>query len=80
MADDRNDARRVWWFHFRAGWLTYMRRPLLARDMLEQLKRVVRRGAQSDPVRECRRCGTTVERAASGCPACESTDIVQYDL
>ena len=57
-----------------------MRSPLLGRDMLEQLKRVVRRGTRSESVRECRRCGTTVERAAAGCPACESTDIVQYDI
>jgi rubrerythrin len=48
--------------------------------MFEQLKRVVGRKRRGDSVRECRRCGTTVERADGGCPACESTDIVQYDF
>ena len=57
-----------------------MRWPVLPRDMLAELKRVVRRRTRDASFRECRRCGTTVERAASGCPACESTDIAQYDL
>ncbi|MDS0282116.1 hypothetical protein [Haloarcula onubensis] len=57
-----------------------MPRPALRRDMFEALKRVVRRRARGDSFRECRRCGTTVERAAGGCPACESTDIANYDL
>lgn len=57
-----------------------MRRPALRRDMFEELKRAVRRQTRSGSFRECRRCGTTVERAGSGCPACESTDIAQYDI
>jgi rubrerythrin len=38
------------------------------------------RGTRSTGFHECRRCGTTVDPAESGCPACESTDIAQYDL
>ncbi|WP_254824457.1 MULTISPECIES: hypothetical protein [Haloglomus] len=38
------------------------------------------RGNRSAGFHECRRCGTTVEPSASGCPACESTDIARYDL
>lgn len=57
-----------------------MGRPAVPRDMFEELKRVVRRQTRDGSFRECRHCGTTVERAASGCPACESTDIAQYDL
>ncbi|MBX0287641.1 hypothetical protein [Haloarcula salinisoli] len=48
--------------------------------MFEALKRVVRRQTRGGAIRECRRCGTTVEPADGGCPACESTDIVQYDF
>jgi rubrerythrin len=29
---------------------------------------------------ECRRCGTTVDPDAAGCPACDSTDIARYDI
>lgn len=38
------------------------------------------RGNRSAGFHECRRCGTTVEPSASGCPACESSDIARYDL
>jgi len=31
-------------------------------------------------IHECRRCGTTVEPSAVGCPACESGEIARYDL
>lgn len=31
-------------------------------------------------VRECRRCGTTVESSADECPACDATDIATYQL
>jgi len=48
--------------------------------MFETLKRAVWRGSRGDSIRECRRCGTTVERAAGGCPACKSTDIAQYEF
>ena len=57
-----------------------MRWPVLPRDMLAELKRVVRRQTRDGSFRECRRCGTTVERAAGDCPSCESTDIAQYDF
>lgn len=29
---------------------------------------------------ECRHCGTTVDAGTDVCPACESPDIVEYDL
>jgi rubrerythrin len=48
--------------------------------MFEQLKRAVRRGTRTGSFRECRRCGTTVESDVGGCPACDSTDIAQYEL
>jgi len=54
--------------------------PALGTGMFETLKRAVRRQSGGGPFRECRRCGTTVERADGGCPACESTDIAQYDV
>ena len=57
-----------------------MSHPPVRRDMFEELKRVVRRQTRDGSFRECRRCGTTVERAAGGCPSCESTDIAQYDF
>ncbi|MFB6205523.1 MAG: hypothetical protein ABEJ05_03210 [Haloglomus sp.] len=38
------------------------------------------RGTHSAAFHECRRCGTTVEPSASGCPACDSDDIAHYDL
>ncbi|WP_206425158.1 hypothetical protein [Halosimplex salinum] len=31
-------------------------------------------------VAECRRCGTTVDRNASGCSMCDSEDIVRYEI
>jgi len=31
-------------------------------------------------IRECRRCGTTVEAETDACPACESTEIATYRL
>ncbi|WP_262179876.1 hypothetical protein [Haloarcula laminariae] len=48
--------------------------------MFQELKRLIRRGTRGGPLRECRRCGTTVEHATGDCPACESTDIAQYDI
>lgn len=29
---------------------------------------------------ECRQCGTTVEAGTDVCPACESEDIVEYEV
>ena len=33
-----------------------------------------------DVVRECRRCGTTLNADQHACPACGSTGIAEYDL
>lgn len=38
------------------------------------------RGNGSPGFHECRRCGTTVEPDAAGCPTCDSTDIARYDI
>ncbi|WP_225335527.1 hypothetical protein [Halomicrobium urmianum] len=49
--------------------------------MIETLRRTVT-GCypfRSGQFRECRRCGTTVDDDRD-CPACGSSDIVQYDL
>jgi Zn finger protein HypA/HybF involved in hydrogenase expression len=45
--------------------------------MLERLRRVVDR---ETPVCECRHCGTNVDHTATGCPNCESGEIVRYHL
>ncbi len=57
-----------------------MRHPLHRTDMFQELKRLIRRETRGGSLRECRRCGTTVEHATGDCPACESTDIAQYDI
>jgi rubrerythrin len=48
--------------------------------MIERLKRVVRGRVRSHTFCECRRCGTTVEGSARGCPTCESGEIVRYQF
>jgi len=50
----------------------------LSGDMIERLRRVV--GTRQQSHLECRRCGTTIETDATTCPACDSGNIVQYDL
>ena len=47
--------------------------------MIESLRQALTRG-RPGKFRECRRCGTTIERANGECPSCGSTDIVRYDL
>ena len=57
----------------------YLRRRPLRIDVLARFVAALR-GNRSAGFHECRRCGTTVEPSASGCPACESSDIARYDL
>jgi rubrerythrin len=35
---------------------------------------------RQETVRECRRCGTTVELDEEACPTCDSTEIASYRL
>jgi predicted Zn-ribbon and HTH transcriptional regulator len=46
--------------------------------MLGHLRAVLGRGTAE--FCECRRCGTTVDAAAVGCPACDSEDIARYEF
>jgi rubrerythrin len=50
--------------------------------MIEQLRRALTNqpACEQGAFRECRRCGTTVDADASGCPACGSTEIALYEL
>jgi anaerobic ribonucleoside-triphosphate reductase len=46
--------------------------------MLGTLKRAV--GRTTNDFRECRRCGTTLDRPAARCPACGSRDVARYEI
>lgn len=46
--------------------------------MLGTLKRAVTGTAGN--FRECRDCGTTVDRPATDCPNCDSAELAIYDL
>lgn len=57
--------------------------------MLEQLKQVVNFPREVLPpdassaqtvIRECRRCGVTLDTMAERCPECGSTEIATYHL
>lgn len=46
--------------------------------LLRKLNTAVEGESAVTVIHECRRCGTTVDRAASTCPYCGPTDIVTY--
>lgn len=48
--------------------------------MLDSLRRVLDLGTGAGGFSECRRCGTTVEPPAAGCPSCGSEEIAEYDI
>lgn len=57
--------------------------------MLERLQQVVTSpgallapdsGSAETTIRECRRCGVTLETEAERCPECGSTEIATYQL
>lgn len=43
--------------------------------MIETVRTLLFRGSGTTTVHECRRCGTTVERADQTCPNCDSDRI-----
>lgn len=50
------------------------------RDMIESLRRVLGHDPNHE-FRECRLCGTTVDREVGHrCPVCGSGEIARYDL
>jgi rubrerythrin len=47
--------------------------------MLDRLRSLVGGGQRAKVVRECRDCGTVVDRSDS-CPSCGSDDIARFEI
>ncbi|MFC4438541.1 MULTISPECIES: hypothetical protein [Natrialbaceae] len=47
--------------------------------LLARLKRVVGRDTHR-VIRECRRCGTTVDHETECCPACGAAEVARYEI
>jgi primosomal protein N' len=47
--------------------------------MIQTVRRILSRSSQASIV-ECRNCGENLEAKTETCPACESTEIVSYNI